>query len=57
MKILGGEKFDDMEFVDEVELEFGDTESVSLPYRYPVIEGRPLINPKLIQMLRDGEEF
>jgi ribosome biogenesis SPOUT family RNA methylase Rps3 len=57
MKILGGTPFDKIQFVDEVEIEFGDSESVTLPYRYPVVEGRPLMNPKLIEHLRDSEDF
>jgi ribosome biogenesis SPOUT family RNA methylase Rps3 len=57
LQILSGKSLSDMHFVDELELEFSESESVSLPYRYPVIDGKPLINPDLITHLRDSDDF
>ncbi len=55
MKILGGDRLESIDFADELEVEFGENESVVLPYRYPVVDGHPLINPKLIEYLRDQD--
>ena len=56
-KILDGEKFNDFKFIDEVEIEINESESVTLPFRYVVDNDKLVINEKLVEYLRKMEEF
>lgn len=44
----------DYEFVDGVTVNTS-TGHVYLPYRYPLVDGKPLLAPGLLEYLRDGE--
>lgn len=56
-KILDGKKINDLKFIDEVEIEINENESVILPFQYIVDDNKLIINDKLIDYLRKGEEF
>ena len=56
-KILDGEKFGDLKFIDEVEIEINENESVTLPFRYVIDNNKLVISEKLVEHLRKREEF
>ncbi len=58
--ILDGTPFEKITFVDEPEIELKKgkiTESIILPYRYVVKNGKPLFNKKLITYLKEKESI
>ncbi|MEK6858584.1 MAG: SAM-dependent methyltransferase [Nanoarchaeota archaeon] len=44
-------------FQDALEIQFNRIESVILPYRYPLVDGKPRISKKLIAYLKKKETF
>ena len=56
-KIFEGKKLSDFKFVDELEIEINDNESINLPFRYVVDNNKLIINEKLVGYLRKREEF
>jgi len=56
-KILDGKKLEDMKFVDELEIEVNENESVTLPFRYVVDNKKLIISERLVEHLRKREEF
>ena len=56
-KILEGKELEDFKFVDELEIEINENESVNLNFRLVVDENRLVINEKLVDYLREKEEF
>lgn len=44
-------------FKDTLEIQFNRVESVILPYRYPLVDGKPRISKKLIAYLKKKETF
>ncbi len=56
-KVLEGKKLSDFRFVDELEIEINENESVTLPFRYVVDNNKLAINEKLVEHLRNMEEF
>ena len=57
-KILGGGKLSKLKFVDELEIEINENESVTLPFRYVVVDDNKLvINGKIVEYLRKRKEF
>ena len=56
-KILHGKKLSDLKFVDELEIEVNENESVILPFRYVVDNNRLVINEKLVEYLRKRRGF
>ena len=55
--ILDGKKLVDFKFVDELEIEINENESVTLPFRYVVDKNKLIINEKLVGYLRKKKEF
>jgi ribosome biogenesis SPOUT family RNA methylase Rps3 len=51
-EILDGKKMSDLRFKERLEISINDVESIILPYRYPVIDGKPLISSKIIDLLK-----
>ncbi|MCD6514972.1 MAG: hypothetical protein J7L07_08600 [Candidatus Odinarchaeota archaeon] len=47
-----GASIEDIEFADELEIQFNEVESVVLPFAYPIIKGKVIITPGLIEYLR-----
>lgn len=56
-KILEGRKLEDFKFIDEVEIEINENESVVLPFRYVVDNNKLIINEKLVEYLRKRKGF
>lgn len=53
--ILNGKKLNEIDFKDEIELETNDGESVILPYRYVIQNGKPILPKGLFEMLKKQE--
>ncbi|MDI6917022.1 MAG: SAM-dependent methyltransferase [Thermoplasmatales archaeon] len=47
-----GEKIENIELTDQLEIKFDDEYSVVLPYAYPVIDNKVIVTPGLIGYLR-----
>ena len=56
-RILEGKKLSDFKFVDELEIEINENESVTLPFRYVIESNKLIINEKLVEHLRMRKEF
>ena len=56
-KILEGKKLSDLKFIDEVEIQINENESVTLPFRYVVDNNKLIIHEKLVEHLRKRKEF
>lgn len=56
-EIIKGTPLNKQHFQDTLELHFNAIESVILPYRYPVVKGKPRISPALIRYLKNKETF
>ena len=56
-KILDGNDLNDFKFIDEIEIEINENESVSLPFRYVVDDNRLIISEKLVEYLRKRKGF
>ncbi|MBS3104911.1 hypothetical protein J4234_01500 [Candidatus Woesearchaeota archaeon] len=56
-KTLEGKKLSDFKFVDELEIELNENESVVLPFRYVVDNKKLIINEELVEYLRKRKEF
>ena len=56
-KIFEGKKLSDFKFIDEVEIEINENESVNLPFRYIIDKNKIVISEKLVDYLRKREEF
>ena len=51
-KIIKGKKLANIKFQDSIEIKINSIESVILPYRYPLINGKPNIPKELIKYLK-----
>ncbi len=51
-QILSGKNFSELKFQDVVDIKLNDVETVTLPFRYPLINGKPNITKKLIKYLK-----
>lgn len=56
-KILEGEKLNDFKFVDGLEIEINENESVNLDFRYVVHNNKAVISEKLVDYLRKVKGF
>jgi ribosome biogenesis SPOUT family RNA methylase Rps3 len=56
-EILDGKKLNEIPFKDEIEIEINNIESVILPYRYVLLNGKPLVSEKLVEYLKNKENF
>ena len=56
-KILEGKKLSDFKFVDKLEIEINENESINLSFRYVIDENKLIINEKLVEYLRKRKEF
>jgi ribosome biogenesis SPOUT family RNA methylase Rps3 len=56
-QIAQGKKLTDIPFQNTIEININKVESVLLPYKYPLIKGKPRINPKLVTYLKNKKEF
>jgi ribosome biogenesis SPOUT family RNA methylase Rps3 len=56
-EILDGKKLSSFKFVDNLEIEINESESVGLRFRYVVDKGKLIISQRLVDYLRKREEF
>src|SRR3989338_6331469 len=56
-KILDGAELSDLKFIDEVEFEINENESVQLPFRYIVDDDKLAISEELVEHLRKRKGF
>ena len=56
-KILDGRKISDFKFVDELEIQINENESVNLNFRYVVDNNKAIISEKLVEYLRKRKGF
>lgn len=56
-QIVTGKALSKQSFQDTLELEFNTIESVILPYRYPLVNGKPRISKKLVTYLKNKKTF
>lgn len=55
-QILKGKKFEDMQFQDTIEIPISKIQSTILPYRYPLVNGKPNISPALKKYLKKKDQ-
>ena len=53
--VLNGKKLSEIEFQDTIELQTGENDSVVLPYRYVMKDGKPILPKGLFEMLKKQE--
>jgi ribosome biogenesis SPOUT family RNA methylase Rps3 len=56
-EILSGRKFEDLKFQENVSIEINEFESIDLPYRYNIVDGKPFISRKIIDYLKKKKTF
>lgn len=56
-KIIFGTPFENLKFIDQVEIRIREGESITIPFRYVVEQGKPLISPKLVEYLKKKRGF
>ena len=56
-EIVRGKSFNELKFKDSIEIQINNIESTILPYRYPLVNSKPRISPKLITYLRNKKGF
>lgn len=56
-KITEGVKLNDIAFVNTIELNIRNGESIILPYKYILVDGKPLLSPELVRMLKAKRGF
>ena len=56
-KIVDGTDFKDLKFMDNIEIDTGEGESCMLPFRYVIVNGKPLISKALVELLKKEETF
>jgi len=56
-EILLGTPLGELKFQEGIEVETGENESVHLPYKYLVKDGKPLLAPGIKEMLKEQDEF
>ncbi|MDA1196624.1 MAG: SAM-dependent methyltransferase [Nanoarchaeota archaeon] len=52
--ILAGKKMSDFTFKDGITVELGENEATDLPFRYVMIDGKPLMSGQLVELLKKG---
>lgn len=55
--ILKGKKLEELKFMDSVELPIRPGEVIEFPYRYLAENGKPIVTPGLVSMLKKQEGF
>ena len=55
--IIYGIPFEEIPFTYDIEIELSEGESVQLPYRYIVQDGKPLLAPGLVEYLQKEDSF
>ncbi|MBW3019006.1 hypothetical protein KY329_02365 [Candidatus Woesearchaeota archaeon] len=56
-QIIDGTPLNKLKFVDELEIEIEEGLSVTLPFRYLILDNKVQISPKIVELLREQEGF
>lgn len=56
-EIASGKNLKDIPFQDEIEIEINETESTILPFRYPLVNGKPNISEELIEYIKKDDKI
>jgi len=56
-EIIEGQNLKDLKFQDEIEIPLNKVESIQLPYRYRLINGKIFMSEELIKYLKNKKEF
>lgn len=56
-RILDGEKFENIKFIDSPEIQFEEFRFLELPYRYVEVNGKPQMSKKLFKFLKNKKGF
>lgn len=56
-EILSGTPLSKIKFIDNPEIEINEIESVSLPFRYPLVKGKALMSKQIIKHLKERPGF
>lgn len=56
-EILSGTPLNEIEFIDSPEIEVNEIESVILPFRYPLVKGKPHMSKQIIKHLKERPGF
>tara|TARA_Y100000310_G_C20626044_1_gene785938 strand:+ start:237 stop:791 length:555 start_codon:yes stop_codon:yes gene_type:complete len=52
--ILSGKKMSDFTFKDGITVELDEGEATDLPFRYVLVDGKPLMSGQLVELLKKG---
>jgi len=52
-----GKRLSDLQFQDGIDIPLREGEDMEMPYRYNVVDGKPLVSPALIAYLKRRKEF
>ena len=55
--ILSGRKLGELKFQDNVEIKIDKIQSTQLPYRYNLVNGKPLISKELIRFIKNKDKI
>jgi len=55
--IVNGTPLEKMHFQDGIEIDIKKGESIQLPYRYLLVNGKPMLPPGLVQLLKKQKGF
>jgi ribosome biogenesis SPOUT family RNA methylase Rps3 len=55
--ILNGKHLEDIKFTHHVDIDIKKGESITLPYKYVIRDGKPVLAPGLVEMLRRQKGF
>ena len=56
-RIVDGKKLNKLHFQQGITIELSDSESVELPYKYILVNNKPLLAPGLVDMLKHQKGF
>ncbi len=56
-QIVQGKKLEQLPFQDGIEIDLKEGESIIFPYRYLIVDGKPLISTELVEYLKRKKGF
>lgn len=56
-EIVGGKHLNEIPFIDDAEIDIKKGESIILPYRYPLVKGKPQMSAELVSYLKKKKGF
>jgi ribosome biogenesis SPOUT family RNA methylase Rps3 len=51
-KVAGGSEIDEIDFVDDIEIRTDWSTMITLPYRYPIRDGKPIISNEIVDLVK-----